>query len=202
MSLPHVGQAQMLADKLEQLVKQFSPPSIGLIGCAGGNGLDRLTPDQLERVVALDINPSYIGTVGLRHAHRLSKLELYRVDVQSASFQIEPVDLIFAALLFEYVDVAATLAALKRHCRPGGTLATVVQLPHRDRGAISPSPYESLNLLAPVIKLIAPADLCALATAAGFLVVDSEMIELASGKQFSLQVFQALTDDGMAAEQA
>jgi hypothetical protein len=99
--------------------------------------------------------------------------------------------LAYAALLFEYVDVAAALASLKRHCRPGGTLATVVQLPHRDHEAISPSPYKSLDLLAPVMRLIAPADLSRLATAAGFHALGSESIELVSGKQFSLQIFQA-----------
>lgn len=190
MSLPDIGQGQMLADQLEQLIKRYSPQSVGLIGCAGGNGLDRIEPCQLERVVALDINPSYIRAVGVRHAHRLSNLELYCVDVQSASFQFKPVDLVFAALLLEYVDVAATLASLKRHCRPGGLLATVVQLPHRDHKAISASPYKSLNLLAPVMKLIAPADLSRLATAAGFREADTETIELASGKQFLLQAFR------------
>jgi SAM-dependent methyltransferase len=191
MSLPDIGQAQMLAVQLERLLKRSSPRSIALIGCAGGNGLDRIEPGQLERVVALDINPAYIQAVRVRHASRLGHLELYCADVQSESFQFEPVELIFAALLFEYVDVAATLASLKRHCRPAGMLATVVQLPHRDHGAISPSPYKSLDLLAPVMRLIAPADLSRLATAAGFHAVDSESIELPSGKQFSLQTFQA-----------
>jgi Methyltransferase domain len=191
MSLPDIGQAQMLAVQLERLIKRNAPRSFALIGCAGGNGLDRIEPGQLERVVALDINPTYIQAVGARHASRLDRLELYCADVQSESLQFEPVELAYAALLFEYVDVVATLASLKRHCRLGGTLATVVQLPHRDHEVISPSPYKSLNLLAPVMNLIAPADLSRLATAAGFYALSSESIELPSGKQFSLQTFQA-----------
>lgn len=191
MSLPEIGQAKMLADQLERLLKRNSPRSLALIGCAGGNGLDRIEPGQLERVVALDINAAYLKAVSSRHAGRLPQLELHCADVQSQSLQFEPVELIFAALLFEYVDGAATLASLKRHCRPGGMLATVIQLPHRDHKVISPSPYKSLNLLAPVMRLIAPSDLSRLATAAGFHVVDSDSIELSSGKQFSLQTFQA-----------
>lgn len=191
MSLPDIGQAQMLADQLERLLKRTSPRSVALIGCAGGNGLDRIEPRQLERVVALDINPAYIRTVGVRHSRRLGNLELYCADVQSELLQFEPVDLAYAALIFEYVDVVAALASLKRHCQPGGTLATVVQLSHRDHELISPSPYKSLNLLTPVMRLIAPADLSRLAIAAGFYAMDSEAIELPSGKQFSLQTFQA-----------
>jgi SAM-dependent methyltransferase len=191
MSLPAIGQAQMLADQLEQLISRHLPSSIAVIGCAGGNGLDRIETGRHERVVALDINPGYIKTAGDRHGSRLTNLELYCADVQSASLLFEPVDMIYAALLFEYVDVAAGLASLKRHCKPGGVLATLVQLPHRDLEAVSRSPYKSLGQLAPVMKLIAPADLSRLAAAAGFLAADSEAIELASGKRFSLQIFRA-----------
>jgi len=47
MSLPEIGQAQMLADQFELLIKRHSPASVALIGCAGGNGLERLTRGQL-----------------------------------------------------------------------------------------------------------------------------------------------------------
>jgi SAM-dependent methyltransferase len=107
MSLPAVGQAQMLADRFELLIRRHLPRSIAVIGCAGGNGLDRIEPGQIGRVVALDINPAYIEAVGSRHGGRLANLELYCADVQSESFEFEPVDMIYAALLFEYVDVAA-----------------------------------------------------------------------------------------------
>ena len=191
MSLPAIGQAQMLAGLLMLLIERELPTSVAVIGCAGGNGLDQIEPGQVERVVAVDINPTYIEAVGIRHALRLSGLELYCADIQSESLQFEPVDLIYTALLFEYVDVGAALASLKRHCRPGGLLATLVQLPHREHGVVSPSPYKSLNLLAPVMKLIAPAELSRLAVAAGFAAAECELIELPSGKQFSLQTFRA-----------
>jgi SAM-dependent methyltransferase len=191
MSLPNIGQAQMLADRLERLLKRTLPRSVALIGCAGGNGLDRIEPGQLARVVALDINPLYIQAVGARHASRLGNLELHCADVQSPSLQFEPVDLAYAALLFEYVDAVATLSSLKRLCRRGGTLATVIQLSHRDHKVVSQSPYKSLNLLTPVMRLMEPEGLSRLATTAGFATVDSESIELPSGKQFSLQTFRA-----------
>jgi hypothetical protein len=57
--------------------------------------------------------------------------------------------------------------------------------------AVSPSPYAGLNALAPAIRLLAPDDLRGFAAAAGFAAADSEVIELASGKQFCLQTFRA-----------
>jgi SAM-dependent methyltransferase len=190
MSLPAIGQAQMLADQLALLIERERPTSLAVVGCAGGNGLDRIEPGQMERVVAVDINPAYLEAVGIRHTRRLTGLELYCADIQSATLQFEPVDMIYAALLFEYVDVGVALASLKRHCRPGGLLATLIQLPHRDHNVVSPSPYKSLNLLAPVMKLIAPAELSRLAMAAGFVAAECDVIELPSGKQFSLQTFR------------
>jgi SAM-dependent methyltransferase len=190
MSLPAIGQARMLADQLALLMERERPTSIAIIGCAGGNGLDRVEPGQVKRVVAVDINPAYIEAVGIRHRRRLTGLELYCADIQSGSFQFEPVDLIYAALLFEYVDVGAALATLKRVCRSGGLLATLIQLPHHDHGVVSPSPYTSLKMLAPVMRLIAPAELSRLALAAGFAAADCELIELPSGKQFSMQTFR------------
>ena len=191
MSLPSIGQAKMLADHFDLLIRQHSPRSVAIIGCAGGNGLEQIAPGVLDRVVAVDINPDYIAETGIRHARRLQGLELYCADAESGSMQFAPVDLIYAALLFEYVDAAATLRSLKRHCRPGGILATVLQLPHAEQQAVSPSPYANLSLLAPRMRLLAPEDLCRCAAAAGFVIADAAAIELPSGKKFRAQNFRA-----------
>jgi hypothetical protein len=105
--------------------------------------------------------------------------------------QFAPVDLMYAALLFEYVDAAATMRSLKRHCRPGGILSTVLQLPHAAQHAVSPSPYANLSLLTPRMRLVAPEDLRRCATAAGFVIAEAAAIELPSGKQFWAQNFRA-----------
>src|SRR5262245_32327298 len=101
MALPAVGQARVLADKLAMLVRQRAPASLALIGCAGGNGLDRIEPRAVKRIVAVDINADYVTQTNLRHAGRLKNLELYCADVQSGALCFEPVDLIYAALIFE-----------------------------------------------------------------------------------------------------
>jgi len=190
MSLPAVGQARMLADQLAQLIERYTPTSVAIIGCAGGNGLDRIDSTRVERVVAIDINPEYIAAAERRHAGRLANLDLRCADVQSERLTFDPVELIYAALIFEYVDISATLATLKRNLRPGGTLAVLLQLPHSDQRAVSVSPYRSLNRLISVLKLVAPDELRSRAMAAGFAVGSSDRIDLPSGKQFWLQTFQ------------
>jgi hypothetical protein len=109
------------------------------------------------------------------------------VDAQSPTLRFEPVDLCYAGLLFEYVDLTLTIDTLERCCRTGGMLATVLQLP--GESLVSPSPHRSLDRLAPAMKLIAPAQLAAAAAAAGFAAETSEIIRLPSGKSFCLQTF-------------
>jgi SAM-dependent methyltransferase len=189
MSLPSVGQAGMLADQLALLIERHAPSSVAIIGCAGGNGLHRIDSTRVERVVAVDINPEYVAAAELRHAARPANMDFVCADVQSELLTFDPVELIYAALVFEYVDISATFATLKRNLRPGGTLAVLLQLPHSDQRAVSASPYRSLDKLIPVLKLVKPDELRSHAVTAGFTVGSSERIDLPSGKQFWLQIF-------------
>jgi len=50
MSVPGVGQAEMLASQFAELLEKWSPASAAVIGCAGGNGFDRLRVEVTERV--------------------------------------------------------------------------------------------------------------------------------------------------------
>jgi len=127
MSLPAVGQAQMIADQFDRALDQWAPTSLAVIGCAGGNGLDRIASSRVKRVIALDVNPDYIERTRARYARRLEGLDLICADVQSESLVYDPVDFTYAALLFEYVDVQSTLKTLKRNSRPGAVLTTVLQ---------------------------------------------------------------------------
>jgi 2-polyprenyl-3-methyl-5-hydroxy-6-metoxy-1,4-benzoquinol methylase len=191
MSLPTVGQAQMIADQLDRAVARWVPKSVAVIGCAGGNGLERIAAGTVEHVVAVDVNPDYIERTRIRHAQRLGNLELVCADIQSESITYSPVDLTYAALLFEYVDIHSTLKTLKRNCRPSAFLTTVLQLPHSSIHAVSPSPYKSLGRLASAITLVAPEALGHAAADVGFTSADAMTIELTSGKMFCVQNFRA-----------
>jgi SAM-dependent methyltransferase len=194
MSFPSIGQARMLADEFERLIVQQSPASVAIIGCAGGNGLERIDGGKGQRVVAVDINPAYLEAASRRHAPRLRGLEICCADVQTDALRFDPVEFIYAALIFEYVDPAAALAMLRRHCVPGGSLAVLLQLPNPGQQAVSPSPYHRLSVLSPLLRLVEPAVLRRTAAAAGFAAEDSRSIGLRSGKCFELQMFRAHPD--------
>jgi SAM-dependent methyltransferase len=191
MALPQVGQARLLADQLDELLVAYRPSSVAIIGCAGGNGLDRVAGKGVERVVGVDINPLYVEAAARRYGSSVPGLELYAADIESTDRRFEPVDLIFAALLFEYVDPARVMSALRRHCRPRAVLATLVQLPHESMAVVSPSPYVSLQSLEPAMRLVSPASLRAQAEAAGFVQESTTTRASPAGKQFARQIFRA-----------
>jgi len=190
MSLPSIGQSRLIADQLEALVRTCCPHSVGIIGCAGGNGLDRLAGTSVSRVVGVDLNPEYIEQTRERYEKRFPGLELYIADIQTAASLFEPVDLLFVALVLEYVDLDQTMRSLWRHCRNDGVLAVISQLPHETMKEVSPSPYSTLSRLAPVMHLISPQDLQLRAGYAGFCSEHSSTILSPGGKAFSVATFR------------
>lgn len=189
MALPQVGQAQLIAAQFAALLAVHRPSSVAIIGCAGGNGFDCLVGTAVERVVGVDVNARYVDAARQRYAASLPGLELVTADIQSSAKLFEPVDLIYAALLFEYVDLARAMSSLRRHCRAGGVLATLIQLPHESMGAVSPSPFASLLSLDSIMRLISAEALCEHAQAAGFQQEASSTVVSPAGKRFALQTF-------------
>ncbi len=82
MALPEVAQATLLADVFEKALRKHAPASVSILGCAGGNGFDRIDPQVTTRVVGIDINPAYIAIARDRFQRRLLGLELIVADLQ------------------------------------------------------------------------------------------------------------------------
>lgn len=189
MSLPTIAQAEMLAAQFSDALLRFSPESVAVIGCAGGNGFDRI-PSATKRVVGVDINPSYIASASSRYLGRIPGLEFHVADIQDGPLPFAPVDLVFAALVFEYVSLSAALGNLSRVCRPGAHLVSVLQQPSVHVHAVSPSPYQSIQVLVPLMRLISPVDLAACAESCGFMLESEKTLALKSGKEFVIQVYR------------
>lgn len=101
MALPNVGQAPLLAGLLAGAVYRYEPHSLAILGCSGGNGLERILDTQVQRIVGIDINPDYVERTRLRFSNRMPGLELFVGDLQKDEFDFEPVELVFAGLFFE-----------------------------------------------------------------------------------------------------
>ena len=158
--------------------------AIAIIGCSGGNGFERLIGTTVERIVGIDINPTYVAAAQARFGTQLPKLALYVADIQDALPNIMPMEMIFARLIFEYVDLRATMHNLRRLCAPGGTLVAVLQAPSAEAKAVSPSPYRSLQRLAPAMQLRDAREVKCAGVEAGFASAMTRSLTLPSGKSF------------------
>jgi len=192
MALPEIGQADLLAAEFGAALAELAPASLAVVGCAGGNGFERISPQATRRVVAIDINPAYLATLTSRFADRLPGLETHALDIGADRMGIAAVDFVYAALLFEYVEPGQALRHLGALCRRGGTLLTVLQLPSASMAAISPSPYAALRALAPAMRLLAADELQAHAAAAGFELQSSRIAVSPAGKQFAIRRFRRI----------
>jgi hypothetical protein len=187
MALPEVGQAQLLADLFAAELRARLPSSVAVLGCAGGNGFER-APSAL-RMVGVDVNADYVAAARARFAHRLPRLELHVADLEWTELTLEPVDLVFAALVLEHVEPRAVLERVGDWLAPRGTLTTVLQLPSAAVDEITPSPFTSLARLAPRLRLVPPERLAELAARRGLRALDARTVTATGGKSFAVQSF-------------
>lgn len=195
MALPEVAQAVLLADIFADLLTKYRPRSVAVLGCAGGNGLERIANATTGRVVAVDLNPRYVERLRARFQKRIPKLEATVGDIQGEDVSFAPVELAYAALLLEYVDVGTVLQRMRSLLTEDGLLATLVQLPDSALPAVTPSPFPSIQALAPFMRYVPPERLRELAEKGGYREISSWQEKSSGGKRFQAQIFRPLSRD-------
>lgn len=193
MSLPQVDQGRLLADVFVAALLKHQPRSVAVLGCSGGNGFDCIDPDITRRVVGIDLNPEYIEQARVRFQHRLHDLKLFAGDVQTDVFSFAPVDMAYAALLFEYVDVPLALRRILAMLVPAGLLITLVQLPNPRIAEVTPSPHAALATLSSIMHLVPPDELSHAAATLGYREADARTVATSAGKHFRVQEFRAMS---------
>jgi hypothetical protein len=190
MSAPNVGQAELLAGVFTDALQKFRPATLAVIGCAGGNGFDRIDPQVVSRVVGVDINPAYLEVVASRYSGRFKVLELRSADISHERLEFEPVELVYAALVFEYVDVRSALRNLHFACDRGGHLVTLLQLPSAEAAAVTPTAFTSIRTLSTALEFVDPLAFEEMARNAGFALQYGTRATSVAGKEFAVHVFQ------------
>ena len=192
MALPYVGQAALLADAFGKALDDYQPRSVAVLGCAGGNGFEQALTRSIDRIVGVDINPNYIERAHSRWQGKLRAVELYAGDVQTDEFSFALVDLVFAGLLFEYVDTDKVLVKIRSMLRADGVLVSVTQLPNKEIAEITPSPFaKSLSVLSSTMHLVPSALLRDLAVNRGYRELEEYEVVGASEKRFRVQRFRS-----------
>jgi ubiquinone/menaquinone biosynthesis C-methylase UbiE len=184
MALPEVAQAQALGNLMASVLEEFTPASLAVIGCSTGNGFEHIDHAHTRRVVGVDINAAYLSILEARFADKIPDLELIEADISDPGFQIAPVSMVFAALVFEYVNVAVALNNIVRCLAPGAVLVTVLQLASTQSAPVSATRFKSLELLAPIMNLVSPSEFSCICNEIGLQQIKADAIPLQKGKAF------------------
>lgn len=196
MALPEVAQAQALNRLMASALAEYTPASLAVIGCTTGNGLEHINTAYTRRAVCVDINPDYLKVLKSRFAEKISHLELIEADVTAPDFSIDPVSMVFAGLVFEYLDVAAALRNIARCLNPGAILLSVLQLPSPESPPVTATRYKSLERLATIMNLVSPSEFCAMCGSVGLKQIRTDTIQLKKGKAFCVALYQKGDPDG------
>jgi hypothetical protein len=188
MSAPEVQQLEPLAELFAETLALCHPASLAVIGIAGGNGLDRIDRNVTKRVVGLDMNPLYLDAVRQRHSG-LSGLELHCIDLAEERVDMEPVQLVYAALVFEHAGVGRCLENALSMVASGGALSIVLQLPSEIEHAVGASRFPAMQSLKSHFSLIDPAWFRETLEARNFRFAQQARRSLPAGKAFWMGVF-------------
>jgi hypothetical protein len=127
MSDARVGQLQRLHDITAEQLTCYPSRTIGVLGIAGGNGLDLVDPETTDAVYGYDINPGYLAACETRYRKALEdRLHLIETSIDR-SLRIEPVDLLIANLIIEYIGTEEFVAFVAANAGSIGVLSCVTQ---------------------------------------------------------------------------
>lgn len=189
MQSPEVRQLKALSDLFAEALQSCRPQSVAILGIAGGNGLEHIDPGLTRRIVGVDVNPLYLDAVRKRFA-AASGLELHCADLAEQRVDVEPVQLVHAALVFEHAGAGQCLENALSLVAPGGALSAVLQLPSGIEHGVSASPFPSMQRLKHDFSLIDPAWFRAALAQRGFHPTHEVQRPLPAGKGLWMGIFR------------
>ena len=153
--------AAPLSAAFAQVYRAARPRRVLVLGCGTGAGLEHVEPALTERVVGIDLNLQYLAVARQRHQRFGARLELFCADARTADLPEGGFELVYAALLAEYLDPEALVSVMARAAAPGGACGVVLRLPGGEP-AEKAFPSESVRALSEATRLVDPGDLAAL----------------------------------------
>jgi ubiquinone/menaquinone biosynthesis C-methylase UbiE len=195
MNLDTVRQLHVLSQIFENVMKDIPSIKLAVPGCGTGTGFEHIDPKVTESVLGIDINPEYLSIVRKRYGPKLPMLELICSDLNAFSCPDKSFDLIYAALIFEYMDFEKLLKRVSNWLMMNGTLVAVLQMPSPESKMISETPYSSLRAIEPIMHLVNPQAFNETAEKCGLRKFKEVEIPLKLGKKFLVSYYKKVQDN-------
>lgn len=185
-----VGQLQLLNNLTKKYLEQLKPEILMFLGIAGGNGLEHIDNKITKQVYGIDINQMYLNETEKRFRGQLPNLHLLNTDICSNNNEIiTKANLIWAALIFEYVDIPKSIHFLENNLSEEGNVVITIQS-NNGKTSVSETGVESLKLLSNNFHLVEKEHLIKQMISNNFILKEEEENNLPNGKSFLTLLFQ------------
>ena len=192
MGNPNVAQLSLLADTFKESLSNHDGTSIALLGCATGNGLEYIDSSVTRQLMVIDINPEYLQILQDRYQKLIPTLNIVEANLESYENGIQTYSLIFAGLIFEYLDPVVLLSKIVNWLKDEGVLVAVLQLPEENIKKVSETSYSSLKTLNSIMRLITGQEFGKMANESGLREIEGKKITLESGKSFYAGTYEKI----------
>lgn len=103
MAMDSVQQLQAMNQMMKGQLNQYEVQSAMILGIAGGNGLEHVDTEKLNKVYGVDINQEYLTITKKRYENLSDTLDCLCIDLASEAEKLPQVDMLIANLLIEYI---------------------------------------------------------------------------------------------------
>lgn len=138
MRLDSVFQLQTMNQMMNEQFYTYPVRSVMILGVAGGNGLEHINKQRIDKVYGVDINERYLEACQARYPELQGVLEPIHADLTESAEALPHAELLVANLFIEYIGYECFQNAVTR-VKPR-YVSCVIQV-DTDVSFVSDSPY-------------------------------------------------------------
>ena len=138
MKLDSVKQLQVMNNIMYDQFYSYNTPNIMILGIAGGNGLNHINADKIEKVYGIDINKDYLDECKKIYPNLDNIFCPLQIDLQDEDAVFPNADIVIANLLIEYIGYDNFKRVIKK-VNPT-YVSCLIQI-NQDSTFVSDSPY-------------------------------------------------------------
>jgi len=176
-----VAQSQLLNSLTGKYLQKYTPANALFLGISGGNGLEHIDPINTKTVYGIDVNQSYLDEAKKRYDEKISNLVLVNADISNSNDSFVKAEFIWAALIFEYMDIESGLKFIAQNSSENGKLIVTIQSNNGNQ-SVSQTGVESIKSIKDLFKIVDSQRLHSFASEIGFKLIGSEENVLPNGK--------------------
>ena len=181
MALDSVQQLQTLNQMMKGQLNKYDIESAIILGVAGGNGLEHIDAEKLNKVYGVDINLEYLNATAKRYENLGGVLECLCVDLNSEAEKLPQSEMVIANLLIEYIGYECFQKVVK--VTGPKYVSCIIQI-NEDDSFVSDSPYlHVFDRLEDVHHQMDEPELKGVMNAIGYKLMETLEYQLPNGKK-------------------